>query len=158
MAAALALGAASAGLSLASGIIGGIGASKQGKAQRSAMKSQRRHLKKQMGQTSEMYGMKLDQFDTQAGSFLSSQRQQFGLSGVDLEGSPLLVAAESEQNLATDRSMIELERDTALSDLQQQRKDLKKGIKTNRQSTRFNVAGSILGGMNQGAGTLAGFL
>lgn len=126
------------------GVLGAVGEAQQGKADRKSMRRQRRHLRRTRD-------ISLDRFDTQSESFLSQQQQQYGISGVDLEGSPLLVAAESEQNLAQDRSMMEM-------DFNAQIKDLSKAIKQSRKNQRLGVASSILGGVGGAGGAVAGII
>jgi hypothetical protein len=137
-------------------IIGAFGANKRAKAERGAMKSQMKFLGNQRQQVDEMFGMKLDQFDQQGESFLSSQQKNLGLSGVSMEGSPLLAMAQSEQNLAQDREMIERERTMELAGIDQEVDQLRRGKKANKKASRWNMASSLLGAAGSTASGISG--
>lgn len=137
---------AGAAIKGAGSILGGIGASRGRQAQRSQMKMQEKSLRRQIGQTRDMYDTKLGQFDTMGESLMSTQQQRIGLSGVSTEGSPLLVQAETEENLAQDRSMIEQQRDIEIEGLTREMKSLRKARKQSKSMRGLNRASSILSG------------
>lgn len=143
-------------LSIGGSILGGIGGARGRSAERDQFKRQQKSLRRQIGQTREMFGMKLDQFDQQAGSFLSTQQQRIGLSGVSTEGSPLLVQAEAQENLAQDRSMLELKRDMQVGQLRDEMKGVKRARKTSRRSEPWAIGASVFGGASSALGTASG--
>jgi hypothetical protein len=154
----LAVAIGGAALSGGGGILSAIGGNKRARAERGAMRSQMNFLDEQRGQIDEMFGMKLDQFDQQGESFLSTQNKNIGLSGVSMEGSPLLAMAESEQNLAQDREMIDRERQMTLAGIDQERDQLRRGIRSNKKASGWNMAASILGGAGNVASGAAPFI
>lgn len=140
----------------ASGGLGAIGNFMGGRSQRRAMNSQLNFLGEQRQQMDEMFGMKLDQFDQQGETFLSSQEQQIGLSGVSMEGSPLLAMMESEKNIAQDRDMLERERAMTLAGIDQEMDQIRRGRNASRQASNWGLASNITGAVGNVFGAIQG--
>lgn len=138
--------AIAAGAFVASGIASAFGGAKQAKANRRAIKYERRALKREAQNVLKVSQDEAARFQDQGEAFQGTQKQQLGMSGVDLEGSPLMVLNETAANLEKDRQRIIDQGEYDAQTLMNKRKALKKAGAAADVGSNWAIAGSLFSG------------
>lgn len=140
-----------AAASIGGGIVGAIGRGRQSSAEQNLLRQQRKSLKRQIGQTERMFELEGAQFERGTESFLSTQKQRVGLSGIRAEGSPLMQMIESEELIQQDREMMQLQQEMTLGSMRDELRGVKTAQRQSRRDAPLHMASSILGGLSNAA-------
>ena len=140
---------------LASGVIGAVGASQAGEAQKSAAKFESQVLQQQAQREREVAAASERDFRKQQSAFLARRRAAMGASGVELgEGSPLLSFGDFASEVELQAQRIREGGQLSATRLEQQAELTRRAGRSAQQRGRFRAGASLLTGAGQAFGAL----